>query len=217
MTRWLSVLLLIVSCSVSQAALQTNFSGCYATYLACVSVQGSSKCFKLYFDPAGITLGQVTAFVDVPDPGVPRLDSLAEVMAESLAYNAQLGTSSAASPSGRQRFESRVQFSAKDPANPVQDEVVIFSYDLGDKLPALGLAGVQAGFFFQPGDFINTFDPQTNESRHYEFNSVDSFGQPILKSQIFTAATIITPEPGACTLAAGSLLALAAWRRKRRG
>jgi hypothetical protein len=216
MTKWLTVLLLLVSCSASQAALQTNFSGCYCTYLHCVSLQGASKCYKLYFDPAGIVNGQVTAFVDVPDPGVPRLDTVAEVMSESASYTATLGSTTFAAPPGHQRVESRVSFSAINPLNPPQDKVTIFSYDLGDKL-ALGTAGSTAGFIFQPGDFIDTYDPSTNDFRHYDYNAIDALGNRILQDQIFDASSIQTPEPGACALAVAGMMALAGWRRKHRG
>ncbi len=212
MVKWLSALLLLVSCSVSQAALQTNFAASYGAYLACASIQGSSKCFKLYFDPAGIVAGQTTAFVDVPDPGVTRLDTLPTIEDVSSLYTATLGETTRSTLLGRQRTESKVLFNAKDPASPPQDKLVIFTYDIGDQL-ALGPAGVTAGFLFQPGvnggpdDYIDTYDPQTMEFRHYDFTAL----------QGVTFTTFQTPEPGACTLAVAALAAVGGWMRKRRG
>ncbi len=128
----------------------------------------ASVCFKLYFDPTGITEGRVTAFVDAPvfSPGQIRfgLGKQNGVFAADTRYSVQLVQSNILMPPGRQRLEAKVHFNAVDPTNPPAGPVTIFGFQVQDQLPALSLEGVQAGFEFQSGDFITLFDSNNGQT-----------------------------------------------------
>ncbi len=121
----------------------------------------SSAAFKLFFDPAGIVSGAVTVFVDVPDPlpGQPRfeLDYENAIIARHPDYEVfQLGSPMISTGAGRERFEVRVGFTAKNPASPPAGPVTIFGYQVVDEQSQFGFQGIQLGFLFDPGDFITT-------------------------------------------------------------
>ncbi len=207
MTRSFCVLLLLASCGVAQASLQTNFSASYGKYVTATSVQGSSKSFKLYFDPEGIVAGQVTAFVDVPTPGdFPRLDSVASLEDIHDGYIVTIQNTLLQTTPERQRTESTITFQARNALFPPLGDIVIFAYAIGDRVP-LGTDDVFAGFEFKPGDFIDTIDSDTQLPQHYDFDDL----------QGVTIRQFQTPEPGACTLAAGALAALVRLKRRLRG
>ena len=43
--------------------------------------------------------------------------------------------------------------------DPPAGPITLFGFQVQDRAPEAGLAGVQLGFVFKPGDFITTFDP----------------------------------------------------------
>ena len=121
-----------------------------------------SVCFKLFFDPEGITSGEVTAFVDAPALGDPRFLAGAENGFTNVhpGYSVQLLNESVTQPTpGRQRIESIIRFDALNPLDPPAGPVTIFGYQIHDKSAFLGPNDVQAGFIFNPGNFISTYDP----------------------------------------------------------
>ena len=162
MKRKLSVLLILMSASVCQGALLTNFSASYCSYQASSVLMPASRCYKLYFDPTGISEGQVHLFVDVPlvVPGQMRFDFGPEngVMATHPAYLAFTASDPSITTGGdRQRYETLVQFSSL--GEPPGGEIVIFEYHVHDAMPELGLSNVHVGFEFLPGDFVTIFEP----------------------------------------------------------
>jgi len=122
-----------------------------------------SVCFKLYLDPEGISDGQTTVVVDVPDSGMGQLRfSLGNangIIDSHPQYTAHVVQTSITMPPGRQRFEATVRFTALNPMDPPAGPITLFGYQVQDQLPELDLLGVQVGFVFNPGDFITTFDP----------------------------------------------------------
>jgi hypothetical protein len=122
-------------------------------------------CFKLYLDPQGIVDGQVTAFVDSPHPGFgdPRFVAadFTGVFQTHPEYEVSVLASNVLDLPGRQRIETTLRFTAKNPTNPPTGQVTIFGYQVGDQLPGLGLEGVQAGFTFGGGGFVALYDTDT--------------------------------------------------------
>jgi len=163
MTRTLFIILIaLFSSGVARGALLTNFSGSYARYQACTLALPASKCYKCYFDPEGISEGQVRAYVEAPDPGMGQLrfdlgseNGIKSTHPEYIV--APVGDPTITTALGRQRYEVILHFNAtgEPPAGPV----TIFEYHIHDALPLLGLADVEVGFEFDPGDFITAFDP----------------------------------------------------------
>jgi hypothetical protein len=122
-----------------------------------------SVCFKLYLDPEGISDGQATVVVVVPDLG-PGLSRFAMGNANGIidthpGYTARVVQTSITKPAGLERFEATVRFTAINQMDPPAGPITLFGYQVQDAVPDAGLAGVQLGFTFKPGDFITTFDP----------------------------------------------------------
>ncbi len=123
-------------------------------------------CFKLYLDPTGIADGQVTAFIDLPDPGIgaPRFNATQTgVFQTHPAYNVSIASTSVIVAAGRQRIETKLRFTAVNPTDPPAGPVTIFGYQVGDLAPQFGLNGIQTGFNFNPGDFVTTIDVTTGQ------------------------------------------------------
>src|SRR5262245_41754536 len=140
MTKWLCALFLLAPCGVSCGALATNFAASYGRYQACAVVMGTSKCYKLYCDPAGIVAGQLTAFIDIPNNSdEPRLNGVREIEDVHPLYNVTLGNTSVFNSPGRERTESTIAINALDPLNPATGQAVLFSYESGDKKDFLGV------------------------------------------------------------------------------
>lgn len=123
-------------------------------------------CFKLYLDPTGIADGQITAFIDLPDPGIgaPRFNAAQTgVFQTHPGYNVSIVSTNVVLAAGRQRIETKLRFTAVNPTDPPAGPVTIFGYQVGDITPQFGLNGIQTGFNFNPGDFITTFDVATGQ------------------------------------------------------
>lgn len=202
------------SCSVGQAALLKNFAASYAKYQACSVLMPAAKCYKLYCDPEGIQEGQITAYVDVPDPGgVSRFDLGPPNGIESThpLYTAVvsdvLGNPSITTLNGRQRYEAKVSFRLIPGFEPPGGEIVIFELHVHDLLPQLGLAGVEVGFEFDAGDFVTIFTPGS-QPQFTTFDDTQLDDVPLM---------LQVPEPGSLVLA-GCGLASLGWtiRRRRR-
>lgn len=205
MSKSIIVCLALISCSVSHAALQTNFAASYGKYQNCALVMGTSKCFKLYFDPEGIVAGQVTAFLDLTNTlDTPRLNGDRILGDLHPAYTAAILQTTVNISIGRERTESIISFAALDPLNPPTNQILMFSYETGDLKPELAETGSFGGFFFQPGDFIDTYDPQTGVSMHYDHTQLQGVMFPFL-----------VPEPSAGLLAVGLAAAVGVARRRR--
>jgi hypothetical protein len=123
-------------------------------------------CLKLYLDPTGIADGQVTAFIDLPDPGigVPRFNAAqAGIFQTHPGYNVSIASTNVVIAAGRQRIETKLRFTAVNPSDPPAGPVTICGYQVGDLTPQFGLVGIQTGFNFDPGDFVTTFDVTTGQ------------------------------------------------------
>jgi hypothetical protein len=196
----------ILMSGVSQAALLTNFAGSYGQYKPCTSPTfSSSKCFKLYCDPQGIIAGRMTAFFDVPDIGVPRLDGVRELIMHP-AYTGSAEGTNVFLELGRQRTESTVVFQAITPMSPPTGPIELYTYETGDAFPELGSAGALGGFKFLPGDFITIFDTDTQQTITFDHTQLQGVQFPFQD----------VPEPAAGALAAGMIAAGVARGRGRR-
>jgi hypothetical protein len=123
-------------------------------------------CFKLYLDPTGIADGQVTAFIDLPDPGVgvPRFNAAQTgIFQTHPGYNVSVASTNVIVAAGRQRIETKLRFTAVDQTDPPEGPITILGYQVGDITPQFGLNGIQTGFNFGPGDFVTTFDVTTGQ------------------------------------------------------
>lgn len=127
-----------------------------------------STCFKLYFDPEGVTAGSVTLVLDVPFVfGVTRFGLGADTRLVDVhqGYTAQATTPVILSPAlGRQQLETTVTFQAINPTNPPAGPVTIFGFQVMDLFPNQNVGDFKGRFEFRPGNFITTFDPATNTS-----------------------------------------------------
>lgn len=210
MNKTISVFLALAMASASQAALQKNFAASYGKYQACALVMGTSKCYKLYFDPEGVVAGQLTAFLDIPNPDAgPRLLDDRMVGDFFPTYTATLGATTVTNPPGRERTESTISFTTSNQLAPPQFEFIVFTFETGDTKPQFGGGDSFGGFFFRPGDFIDTYDPVTMVFTHYDF-------QQLQASNVMFPIEIV-PEPSAAVLVAGLATAIGAWRRIRCG
>jgi hypothetical protein len=163
MIRAIGILFILSSCGAAQGALLTNFAGSFAKYQSCSLLMPASKCYKLYCDPTGIEEGMITAYVDVPDPGaaLSRFDIGSEngIAATHPAYSATLiGDPTFTKMSGRERYVAHVRFMLNAGMDPPTGEIVLFELHVHDALPSLGIADVQVGFEFNPGDFVTILD-----------------------------------------------------------
>jgi hypothetical protein len=171
----------------------------------------ASKCYKCYFDPEGISEGQVIAYVDVPDPGLGqfRFDFGSDngVKATHPAYSASvIGTPTIVNELGRQRYEAVIQFSVIGPSEPPAGPVTIFEYHIHDAKPELGVSDINVGFEFRPGNFITIFNPGPPPT----FTTFDH-------TQLADVPLVLqVPEPSSLALI-GWLAALTAWATGRRG
>jgi hypothetical protein len=142
-----------------------------------------SFCYKLYYEPEGIVEGNVTAVVDVPDPGMGqfRLDAgdSSGLISIHPQYSANVLATTITALAGRQRIEAKVNFQAKDPFNPPEGPITIFGYQVGDLLPQLGNADVDVGFEYQPGDFIRILDTDTGETSSFDHTQLVGVSLPL--------------------------------------
>jgi hypothetical protein len=143
-----------------------------------------SVCFKLYFDPQGIILGDVTAFVDAPDPGggqqrfgIGLENGISEKHPD---YVVSILDTVVIAQAGRQRIESRVRFAAANPSAPPIGELTIFGLQIQDKLPELGPQGVLAGFDFRPGNTVTVLDDVTGQTTTFNDTQLPDVAPPIL-------------------------------------
>jgi hypothetical protein len=213
MTRGLVILITLTSCGVSRGALLTNFSASYAKYQACSLLMPASKCYKLYCDPQGIQEGQITAYVDVPDPGpaLSRFDMSAEndiIPTHPNYVPTPIGDPIVSKSNGRQRYAVRVHFSLTGAPEPPAGEVLLFELHVHDALPQLGIADTQVGFEFNPGDFVTIFTPGA-QPQTTTFDDTQLADVPLV---------LEVPEPASFALFgwAAALLASARSSRRRR-
>jgi hypothetical protein len=132
-------------------------------------VMDDSVCFKLYLDPEGIIDGEITAYVDVPDPGtgVSRFGGMGSVIARHPQYRVNVLNTNVLLLPGRQRFESTISFQARNPLNPPEGPITIFGVEIHDELPEAGLVDVQTGFEFKGTNHITTFNTTTNQTQFF--------------------------------------------------
>ena len=201
MTKRLTFLAVLLTCSVSQAALNANFAASYGKYQACVPTIGASKCYKLYCDPQGIIELRLTSFIDVPTPAAPRLNGVRELVTHP-EYTGTIQDTTVTMPPGRELTESRIFIQANSQMSPPFGQILLFTYETGDLQDALGPVGAVGGFRFQQGDYVKLFDTDTQQ--------VIMFDHTQLQDVMFP----FTPEPSSAVLAVGLMTAAAAWRRK---
>ncbi len=119
-------------------------------------------CFKLFLDPTGVILGQVTAFIDVPNVGpgdrLLQITGASAFVATHPQYQAQIVGPVISTTPGRQRYEAKITFNSLDLTNPPEGQIDIFQLELLDAKPQLGVGGILLGFRFDPGDTITVFD-----------------------------------------------------------
>lgn len=164
-----------------------------------------SVCFKLYFDPQGIIFGDVTAFVDAPDPGggqqrfgIGLENGISEKHPD---YVVSILDTVVIAQAGRQRIESRVRFAAANPAAPPIGELTIFGIQIQDKLPQLGPQGVLAGFDFRPGDTVTVLDDVTGQTTTFNDTQLLDVAPPVMLplvldvNRISGAVQIRNPNP----------------------
>lgn len=141
------------------------------------SLIADAVAFKLFLDPRGVVDGQVTAFLEVANSGLG--DRLREsFVATHPQYNAAIVNTTITTPlPGRQLYEFKIEFEAIDPLNPPNGPVDILSLEIIDAKPQLGIANVDLGFRFDPGDFVTVFDtgppPQSTTFDHMLLEDVD--------------------------------------------
>ena len=215
MTRGFIILITLLSSGAAQGALLTNFAGSYAKYQACSLLMPASKCYKLYCDPEGIQNGQITAYVDAPDPGFPlsRFDLSLEnrIAATHPLYMANLPNDpSVIRANGRERYERSVQFGVIGGQEPPGGEIVIFELHIHDNLPHLGIDDIEVGFEFDPGDFVTIFTPASPSQPQPQFTTYDH-------TQLDDVPLILQiPEPNALVLVIYGISTLG-WTCGRRG
>jgi hypothetical protein len=147
------------------------------------AVTPDSVCFKLFFDPLGIIEGDVTAVLDVPDPGMGQsrfaIGSENGIIEAHPQYSVNVLSTMLSAPPGRQRLEAKIRFNARNPADPPAGPITIFGYQVHDNLPPLGLADVQVRFEFNPGNFITVFDPGTGQTTTFDHNQLQDVTLPL--------------------------------------
>jgi len=171
----------------------------------------SSTCFKLYFDPQGITAGQVTLFIDAPltTPEDVRFGSAGEngLFLTDPRYNVRVLQSTYSTVGSRQRIEVKVGFNAIDPLNPPSEPVTILGYQVRDLQPVAVPTAVAAGFNFDPGDFITIFDTATAASttfNHTQLADVPlNFEGGFLSEEDVVLAIDVDPPSSASSYAIG--------------
>jgi hypothetical protein len=209
MVRLLAAAAAILSTTACQGALLTNFAGSYWRYQSCTVSLPASKCYKLYCDPQGLFSGQLTAVVDVPEaPGQSRFDLSPEnhIEATHPSYTASVGAPLITTASGRERYEAKVQFQLVA-VEPPAGEILLFELHVHDALPAIGPAGAEAYFLFEPGDFVTVFDSDAPPATAFTtFNH----------TQLQDVRLTFVAEPSAATLLACAAAATVAWLRRRR-
>jgi hypothetical protein len=150
-------------------------------------------CFKLYLDPEGIIDGEVTAFVDAPDPGPgqTRFNSRNNIIARHPQYNVNVLNTQVLLLPGRMRLESTIQFLARNPADPPAGPITVFGYEVHDALPQAGLDGVVAGFEFKGTNHITTFDPTTGITSFFNESQLQDVPLPIARPLLQATDTIL--------------------------
>lgn len=170
--------------------------GLWKTQLGGTSPISDSACFKLYFDPQGIVNGSVTVVIDAPTTAVnpSRFSVDGEFGIVDVNPNYFVAASQPVitpTPNG-QRLTSKVSFIARNPSNPPQGQITLFSYQAEDNLPQLGLANVQAKFDFQTGDFIRVRESTTGDFTVFENTQLNDVILPFVSH----ATLMVNPNNG---------------------